>query len=129
VTRLPPRAVLLGSLVLATTLTVLLAGAATPAAFFALTLGFLFCSTAMFKLLISIGSEQIAGSPARLVTFLIVCTDIGGTIAPAASAAVVNAFALHASLVLCAASYATTLAIVVVAFVVERRAAAAMPAV
>jgi len=127
VTRLPPRAVLLGSLVLATTLTLLLSGAATPAAFFALTIGFGFCSTAMFKLLISIGSEQMPDSPARLVTFLIVCTDAGGIVAPALSAAVVKAFALHASLYLCAAAYATTLAIVVVAFLVERRAAAARP--
>jgi TsgA-like MFS transporter len=120
VTRVAPRAVLCVSMTLAAVVTLLLAQAPDAGLFFALATAFGFCSTCMFKLMISIGSEQIASSPPQLVTFLLFCTSLGGIVAPAVSAPVVKAFGVHASLYLTWAAYAAAFALVAAALLVER---------
>jgi TsgA-like MFS transporter len=122
VTRVSPRTVLVCSMAAATGVTLLLAFTPTAGLFFGLTLIFGFTSTSMFKLMISIGSEQIPSSPPRLVTFLLLCAGLGGIAAPAISAPLVKADGAHPSLFLCCACYAAAFAFIIVALVVERRA-------
>jgi TsgA-like MFS transporter len=114
--------VLVCSMAAATGVTLLLAFTPTAGLFFGLTLIFGFTSTSMFKLMISIGSEQIPSSPPRLVTFLLLCAGLGGIAAPAISAPLVKADGAHPSLFLCCACYAAAFAFIIVALVVERRA-------
>jgi TsgA-like MFS transporter len=121
VTRVAPRNVLVGSMAAATVITLLLAFTPTAALFFGLTLVFGFTSTSMFKLMISIGSEQIPSSPPQLVTFLLVCAGLGGIAAPVISAPLVKADGTHASLFLGCAAYAIAFALVIVALFIERR--------
>ena len=124
VTRIPPRWVAVG----AATLTVVALSLALTAhdanAYFRATLAFGFTSTCLFKLLISIGSEQLADAPPQLVTFLLLSASVGGTIAPALSAAFVAAHGAHAGVGLALACYTGTLGAAVAALIAERRRAA-----
>jgi TsgA-like MFS transporter len=122
VTRVSPRAVLLGSICASVIVTLSLIFARSADAFFALTAVFGFCSTAMFKLLISIGSEQMSPAPPRLVTLLLFCASLGGILAPALSSPAVKAFGTQASLPLCCGAYVATSAFVMAALAVERSA-------
>jgi TsgA-like MFS transporter len=123
VTRVPPRWVAL----CAATLTVGSLVAATTAhdahAFFTATLAFGFTSTCLFKLLISIGSEQIADAPPQLVTFLLLSASVGGTIAPALSAGIVAAHGAPAGIAVALVCYVGTLVAAVAAMVMERTGA------
>jgi MFS transporter, TsgA protein len=120
VTRIPPRAVVIGAAM--ATIGSLLACTLAPNAhaFFVATFAFGFASTCLFKLMISIGSEQIADAPPQLVTFLLLSASVGGTIAPAASAWIVNLRGPHAGIVMALACYAAMLAATLAALAVER---------
>jgi TsgA-like MFS transporter len=106
VTRVQPRWVLLVAGLVAVACTLGLATTTSVGTFFALTLAFGFCSTCMYKLMISIGTEQVAAPSPRLVTFLLLAGAIGGTIAPALSGGVVHALGTHAAAALACACYA-----------------------
>jgi TsgA-like MFS transporter len=124
VTRIPPRWVAIGAATL-TVVTLALALTAHDANdYFRATLAFGFTSTCLFKLLISIGSEQLADAPPQLVTFLLLSASVGGTIAPALSAAFVAAHGAHAGVGLALACYTGTLGAAVAALIAERRRAA-----
>jgi TsgA-like MFS transporter len=120
VTRIPPRAVVIGAAT--ATIASLLACTLAPDAhaFFIATFGFGFASTCLFKLMIAIGSEQIADAPPQLVTFLLLAASVGGTIAPAASAWIVNLRGPHAGIVMALACYVVMLAATLAALAVER---------
>lgn len=110
VTRIPPRFIVVaaGTLTVASLLACTLASGA--AAFFTATYAFGFTSTCLFKLLISIGSEQIESAPPQLVTFLLLSASVGGTIAPAISAWFVNAHGPLAGIAMALCCYAGMLA-------------------
>ena len=122
VSRIPPRFVLLFALVMGAVLSLVLALTTDAHAFFLVTFAFGFTTTCMFKLMISIGSEQLPSSPPPLVTFLLFCSGIGTTAAPLISAQIVKAAGLHASLWLSFGSYVATLLIVGAALATERPA-------
>ncbi len=126
--RIQPRRVLVGATSIAVFCLALLATTANVAAFFAVTLGFGFSSTCMYKLMISIGSEQIATAPPLLVTFLLLSGSIGGTIAPVVSANVVHALGPHAGPFMTLGCYATALLAVLAALALERAAREHRPA-
>lgn len=119
VSRLPPRAVLIFALVMGVSLTLTLALLTNVHAFFLVTFAFGFTTTCMFKIMISIGSEQLPGSPPSLVTFLLLCSGIGTTVAPLLSGAIVRVAGLHASLWCACALHAATAAIVLAALLNE----------
>jgi TsgA-like MFS transporter len=119
VSRVPPRRVLLAAALVAVACTLGLATTASASTFFTLTLVFGFSSTCMYKLMISIGSEQVVTPSPRLVTFLLLAGAIGGTIAPALSGGVVHALGTHAAPALACACYAGALAAVVAALALE----------
>jgi MFS transporter, TsgA protein len=120
VSRIPPRLVLLVAASAAVVCTLLLASTASAAIFFEATLAFGFCSTCLYKLMISLGTEQVAAAPPQLVTFLLFSGALGGTIGPALSGRVVHAFGLHAGPAMAFVCYAATLALIVFALVLER---------
>ncbi len=122
VSRVPPRFVLLFALVMGVVLSFVLALTTDAHVFFLVTFAFGFTTTCMFKLMISIGSEQLPSSPPPLVTFLLFCSGIGTTAAPLISAQIVKAAGLHASLWLSFGSYVATLVIVGAALAAERSA-------
>ena len=128
VTRVPPRLVLLVATCSAVVCTSVLAATSSPQLFFTLTLVFGFSSTCMYKLMISIGSEQVPSPPPQLVTFLLLSGAIGGTIAPALSGHVVHAFGPHAGPVMAFGCYAGALAVIVLALLIERSARRVLPA-
>jgi TsgA-like MFS transporter len=74
----------------------------------------------LFKLLISIGSEQVPDAPPQLVTFLLLSASIGGTIAPAVSAWFVTQRGPQAGIVMALVCYAGTLAAAIAALALER---------
>jgi TsgA-like MFS transporter len=127
VSRVPPRSVLCFALVMGVVLTLALALLTDARGFFIATFAFGFTTTCMFKLMISIGSEQLPSAPSALVTWLLIASSVGTTAAPIVSGWVVRAFGDHASLWLAAACYAATLATIAAALVLEslsRRASA-----
>jgi TsgA-like MFS transporter len=128
VSRMPPRFVLLFALAMGTVLTLTLALITDAHAFFLVTFAFGFTTTCMFKLMISIGSEQLPTSPPTLVTFLLFCSGIGTTAAPIVSAQLVKFSGIHASLWVAFAFYAATMLTIVAALATER-AGVARPAV
>jgi TsgA-like MFS transporter len=120
VSRIPPRFVLLFALAMGTILTLTLALITDAHAFFLVTFAFGFTTTCMFKLMISIGSEQLPSSPPSLVTFLLFCSGIGTTAAPILSAQLVKRSGVHASLWVAFAFYAATMLVIAGALFTER---------
>jgi TsgA-like MFS transporter len=120
VSRVPPRFVLIFALAAGTTLSLALALLADAHTFFLVTFAFGFTTTCMFKLMISIGSEQLPNSPPWLVTFLLFCSGIGTTAAPIVSAALVKLAGVHASLWVAFAFYAATMLVIAAALLSER---------
>jgi TsgA-like MFS transporter len=131
VTRVAPRIVMIGAAAFATASLVVIAEAHDAHGFFAATFAFGFSSTCLFKLMISIGSEQIPHAPPQLVTFLLLSASVGGTLAPAVSARIVAAYGAHAGIVMAACCYAFTLGCALAALAVERMSGrpAALPQV
>lgn len=131
VTRVAPRIVMIGAAALATVSLAVITGAHDAHGFFAATFAFGFSSTCLFKLMISIGSEQIPHAPPQLVTFLLLSASVGGTLAPAVSARIVAAHGAHAGIVMAACCYALTLGCALGALALERmaRRPAALPQV
>jgi TsgA-like MFS transporter len=107
-----PRAVLACAASIAAICTLALALTWSASAFFVLTLAFGLTSTCMYKLMISIGSEQVLTPSPRLVTLLLLAGAVGGMIAPALSGRVVAAFGLQAGTVMTFVCYAGALAAV-----------------
>jgi TsgA-like MFS transporter len=108
VSRVPPRLVLIFALAMGSLLTLTLALLTDAHTFFLVTFAFGFTTTCMFKLMISIGSEQLPNSPPWLVTFLLFCSGLGTTTAPIVSAQLVKLSGVHASLWVAFAFYAAT---------------------
>jgi TsgA-like MFS transporter len=121
VTRIPPRIVAIGAAMLAVMSLATVTLAHDVHAYFTATLAFGFTSTCLFKLLISIGSEQLTDAPPQLVTFMLLAASIGGTIAPALSAAIVRNHGAHAGIEFALVSYGGTLIAALAALTVERR--------
>jgi TsgA-like MFS transporter len=122
VSRVPPRFVLIFALAMGSVLTCTLALLTDAHAFFLVTFAFGFTTTCMFKLMISIGSEQLPNSPPWLVTFLLFCSGLGTTTAPIVSAQLVKLSGLHASLWVAFAFYTATLLTIGAALITERAA-------
>jgi len=86
VTKVPPRLVLIFIALLAVADTFYLTNTNSVDNFLTAVLVLGFFTASMYKISISIGSQQVKNAPPRLVTFLLTCGTVGGTIAPALSA-------------------------------------------
>lgn len=89
-------------------------------AFLTATLFFGFFTSCIYKLGISVGSQQIKKAPAILVTFLLTCGTIGSTIAPALSALIVENFGVASAMLLTTITFLIVCISVVICLILEK---------
>ncbi|MAJ70415.1 MAG: MFS transporter TsgA [Alteromonadaceae bacterium TMED7] len=89
-----------------------------------LTLGLAFglLTTCIYKIAISVGTQQIADSPPMLVTLMLFSGSIGSTLAPVVSGLVVDSSDEKGALMLALAGFVTMLALFITAMLLERLA-------
>lgn len=86
-----------------------------------LTLGLAFglLTTCIYKIAISVGTQQIADSPPMLVTLMLFSGSIGSTLAPVVSGLVVDSSDEKGALMLALAGFVTMLALFIIALLLE----------
>lgn len=99
VNKIPARLMLIIVMVVAIVVTFFLSTTDNAKYFLTMTLGFGFLTSCVYKLGISVGSQQIKNSPAVLITFLLTCGTIGSTAAPALSAFIVARLGIASAMV------------------------------
>ncbi|MDG6097970.1 MFS transporter TsgA [Alteromonas sp. ZYF713] len=89
-----------------------------------LTLGLAFglLTTCIYKIAISVGTQQIADSPPMLVTLMLFSGSIGSTLAPVVSGLVVDSSDEKGALMLALGGFVTMLALFITAMLLERLA-------
>lgn len=89
-----------------------------------LTLGLAFglLTTCIYKIAISVGTQQIADSPPMLVTLMLFSGSIGSTLAPVVSGLVVDSSDEKGALMLALAGFVTMLVLFISAMLLERLA-------
>jgi TsgA-like MFS transporter len=100
VNKIPQRSLLMLVTVLASliTFTFMLASSAEWFLFTSYLFGF--TTTCIYKIAISVGSQQLASAPAVLVTFLLFSGNVGSTIAPILSGWVVQLFGVQSAIIM-----------------------------
>ena len=98
VNKIPARKMLLSVVFIAIILTTYLGMTHDTSKFLFVTLALGFMTSCIYKLGISVGSQQITSSPAVLVTFLLTCGTVGSSIAPVLSAYIVGKFGLKSAM-------------------------------
>ncbi|WP_025821601.1 MFS transporter TsgA [Shewanella marina] len=91
--------------------------------FLMVTLGLGFCTSCMYKIGISVGSQQIDNAPPRLVTFLLCCGTVGSTLAPALSAQAVEAFGVQSAMLLTVVGFTVVASLFISCLILEKRQA------
>lgn len=91
-------------------------------AFLTLGLAFGLLTTCIYKIAISVGTQQIADSPPMLVTLMLFSGSIGSTLAPVISGWVVESSDEKGALMLALAGFIMMLVLFIVAMVLERKA-------
>ncbi len=120
VNKIPPRVMLVTVAIIAIVVTFFLSVTHSPKIFLAVTLGFGFLTSCVYKLGISVGSQQIKNSPAVLVTFLLTCGTIGSSVSPALSAAMVARFGIGSAMVMTALGFTAVCVLVIACLVLEK---------
>ncbi|MGK0267559.1 MAG: TsgA-like MFS transporter [Paraglaciecola sp.] len=121
VMRVPTRPLLLTVLLIAIILSILLYTTQDPDWFLSTTLALGFMTSCIFKLAISVGSQQIHSAPPILVTFLLCAATIGSTVAPALSALVVSMFGVSSAMLMTAIGFVLVAILVVICLLMEKR--------
>jgi TsgA-like MFS transporter len=122
VIKVPTRPLLLTVLLIAIILSTLLYTTQDPDWFLSITLALGFMTSCIFKLAISVGSQQIHNAPPILVTFLLCAATIGSTAAPALSALVVSIFGVSSAMLMTAIGFGLVGILIVVCLLMEKRA-------
>lgn len=91
-------------------------------AFLYATVIFGFFTSAIYKIGISIGSQQIQNAPAILVTFLLTCGGIGSTVAPAFSAFFVGNFGIHSAMIITTTAFVVVCVLFIICLILEKQA-------
>ncbi|CAI2492158.1 MFS transporter TsgA [Serratia liquefaciens] len=120
VNRIPARKMLVAVSLIAIVLTFYLSMTPSPKVFLTLTLGFGFLTSCVYKLGISVGSQQVKNSPAVLVTFLLTCGTVGSTVSPALSAAIVERFGVASAMLMTALGFTTVCMAIVACLLLEK---------
>ncbi|WP_228728887.1 MFS transporter [Klebsiella grimontii] len=120
VNKIPARVMLLSVIAFAIALSVYFTTARDPQQFLMATLAFGFLTSCIYKLGISIGSQQIAKSPAVLVTFLLTCGTIGSTIAPALSAIIVEQLGVKSAIFMTSIAFISVMFCVAACLALEK---------
>jgi TsgA-like MFS transporter len=122
VMKVPTRPLLLMVLLIAIILSILLYTTKDPNWFLSTTLALGFMTSCIFKLAISVGSQQIHSAPPILVTFLLCAATIGSTVAPALSALVVSMFGVSSAMLMTVIGFVLVAILVVICLLMEKRA-------
>lgn len=96
-----------------------------PGVFVGLTLALGLSTFCMFKLTLSLGSEEIFGAPPELTTARLLVGALGGIAASAIDATLVKSFRVQAGIDAACAAYGTTLVAIMSAFGLRRSARSA----
>lgn len=120
VNKISARVMLVTVSVIAIVVTFYLSMTHSPKVFLTATLGFGFLTSCVYKLGISVGSQQVKNSPAVLVTFLLTCGTLGSTISPALSAAMVERFGVASAMVMTALGFTAVCVCVVACLILEK---------
>jgi TsgA-like MFS transporter len=121
VMKVPTRPLLLTVLLMAIILSILLYTTQDPDWFLTITLALGFMTSCIFKLAISVGSQQIHSAPPILVTFLLCAATIGSTVAPALSALVVSMFGVSSAMLITVIGFVLVAILVVICLLMEKR--------
>lgn len=89
--------------------------------FLTITIFFGFFTSCIYKLSISVGSQQIKGSPAILITFLLTCGTVGSTIAPALSAVIIENFGISSAMLVTTISFIAVFILVLTCLIIENK--------
>lgn len=120
VNKIPARLMLVTVVVLAIGITFFLSGTDDPDIFLTATLAFGFLTSSVYKLAISVGSQQIKNAPAVLVTFLLTCGTVGSTLAPALSAKIVELFGVSSAMLMTAIGFSAVFISILACLALER---------
>lgn len=120
VMKVPTRPLLLTVLLMAIVLSILLYTTQDPDWFLTITLALGFMTSCIFKLAISVGSQQIHSAPPILVTFLLCAATIGSTVAPALSALVVSMFGVSSAMLMTVIGFVLVAILVVICLLMEK---------
>jgi len=124
VIKVPTRPLLLSVLAIAVVISGYLYTTQDPHQFLTATLALGFMTSCIFKLGISVGSQQIPSAPPILVTFLLCSATVGSTIAPALSALVVEHFGVRSAMLMTLLGFVLVAVLMAVCLVLERNARA-----
>ncbi|MGS0674085.1 MFS transporter TsgA [Shewanella sp. 125m-1] len=119
VTKIPPRALLVTVTLIAVVILTLLRNVDSASTFLTITLALGFSTSCMYKIGISVGSEQVKNAPAKLVTFLLMCGTLGSTLGPVLSAQVVSAFGVSAAISMSLVGFAAVFLLFACALIIE----------
>jgi TsgA-like MFS transporter len=122
VMKVPTRPLLLSVMLIAIILSTLLYTTQDPDVFLSITLALGFMTSCIFKLAISVGSQQVHSAPPILVTFLLCAATIGSTAAPALSASVVSIFGVSSAMLMTAIGFGLVGILVVICLLMEKNA-------
>jgi TsgA-like MFS transporter len=122
VIKVPTRPLLLSVMLIAIILSILLYTTQDPDWFLTITLALGFMTSCIFKLAISVGSQQVHSAPPILVTFLLSAATIGSTAAPALSALVVSIFGVSSAMLMTVIGFVLVAMLVVICLLMEKRA-------
>jgi TsgA-like MFS transporter len=122
VIKVPTRPLLLTVMLIAIILSTLLYTTQDPEVFLNITLALGFMTSCIFKLAISVGSQQVHSAPPILVTFLLCAATIGSTAAPALSALVVSIFGVSSAMLMTVIGFVLVAILVVICLLMEKRA-------
>lgn len=119
VNKIPPRMLLIAVTMIAVMLLTMLNMTGSASTFLTVTLALGFFTSCMYKIGISVGSEQIKNAPPKLVTFLLLCGTVGSTLGPVLSAQVVELLNVKAAMTMALVGYAAVFILFSIALVME----------
>lgn len=121
ITRVPTRPFLMSVSILAVLLATVLYFTNDPQLFLNVTLALGFLTSCIFKIGISVGSQQIQQAPPILVTFLLCSATMGSTLAPVVSAKIVDLYGVHSAILLTLLGFSCVTVLFAMCLIIEKR--------
>jgi TsgA-like MFS transporter len=121
ITKVPTRLFLMSVSILAVLLAAVLYFTTAPQIFLKVTLALGFLTSCIFKIGISVGSQQIPRAPPILVTFLLCSATMGSTLAPVVSAKVVALYGVHSAILLTLSGFSCVTILFALCLMIEKR--------
>lgn len=119
VNKIPPRILLVAVTLIAVGILTLLNMVDSASTFLTITLVLGFSTSCMYKIGISVGSEQVSNAPPKLVTFLLMCGTLGSTLGPVLSAQVVSVFGIGAAITMSLIGFVAVFLLFALALIME----------